>query len=187
VLEAAPAEIAIARETWFRSEATADEKRLKAAQRVQSAAASELTELEANLVTVDRLLGEELAREQQAARERLTARLSELRAEQTEAFAKCGEAFVELYEAWRNLAASQEALQSTWWVSPGREGFQPGHLLDPTPVTFEAMLGVLYRAALKRNDVDYQVLERVTHLVPDLGRDTPLELGGQGVQPLRGF
>ena len=84
-------------------------------------------------------------------------------------------------------AATQQELQSTWWASPNRDGVQPGHLLDPTPTTFAALLGVLHRAALNRQGVGYQQLEPVQHLVPDLGSDTPLELGGQGVQPLRAF
>jgi hypothetical protein len=61
VLDAAPADIAIARETWHSSESAADEKRLKAAQ-MQSAAASELAEIEADLFAIDRLLAEELAK-----------------------------------------------------------------------------------------------------------------------------
>jgi hypothetical protein len=42
-------------------------------------------------------------------------------------------------------------------------------------------------AALRRDDVGYQTVERVLHLVPDLGRDVGVELSGQGTQPLRGF
>jgi hypothetical protein len=110
-----------------------------------------------------------------------------LRADQADAFAKCGVLFAEPYRAWREFAASEETLQSAWWVAPSREGVQPGHLLDPTPVTFQAFLGVLYRAALRRDDIGYQVLERVTHLVPDLGRDVAVELSGQGTQSLRAF
>jgi hypothetical protein len=139
------------------------------------------------IAIVNRLLNEQLAREHEAEHERFQARLGELRSEQVEALKVCAERFSELFDGWREFAATQQALQSAWWLSPGREGVRSGHLLDPTPVTFEALLGVLYRAALRREDIGYQVLEGVSHLVPDLGRDTPLELGGQAVQPLGRF
>jgi hypothetical protein len=148
LLNDSPSTIAIARETWFRSEATADEKKLHAAKKRQSLAASELTELEENLATVDRLLGEELVKEREAERGRLTARLGELRDEQVEAFKTCADIFADLHAAWQEFAATEEALQSAWFVSPHREGVQAQHLLDPTPVRYEAMLGVLFRAAL---------------------------------------
>jgi hypothetical protein len=186
LLEDAPSTIAVARETWFRSEATADEKKLRAAQKAQTAAASELPEVEASLATVDRLLGEELVKEQEAERERLAARLGELRDEQIEALRVCGDKFAELHAAWNEFAATTSALQSQWWSSPHRDGVQAGHILDPTPVTFQALLGVLWRSSLDREGVGFQVLERVTHLIPDLGSDTGLELGG-GVQALRSF
>jgi hypothetical protein len=186
VLDAAPADIAIARETWHSSESAADEKRLKAAQ-MQSAAASELAEIEADLFAIDRLLAEELAKEQAAARERLAARLRELARAETDAFRICADIFADLHEAWAAFSATQEALQSTWWVSPGREGVQSGHLLDPTPVDFAALLSILYRSALNRHGVGYQQLERINHLVPNLGSDTPIEIGGQAVQATRGF
>jgi hypothetical protein len=187
LLEAAPGEIAMARELWHRSGATADEKRLKAAQRAQSAAAAELAEVEADIFAVDRLLGEELVREAEVERARLAARLGELRDQQNVAFKVCAEKFAELFDAWRAFAATEELLQSVWFTSPGREGVQAQHLLDPTPVTFQALLGILHRSALNRGGVGYQQLEHVAHLVPDLGADTAVELGGQGVQALRGF
>jgi hypothetical protein len=187
LLETAPTEIAMARELWHRSESAADERRLKAAKKAQSAAASELVEVESDLFAIDRLLAEELAKEQAAARERLAARLGELAGAEADAFRICADIFAHLYEAWLEFSATQEALQSQWWVSPGREGVQPGHLLDPTPVDFAALLSILYRSALNRHGVGYQQLERINHLVPDLGSDTVLELGGNGVQPLRGF
>jgi hypothetical protein len=96
------------------------------------------------------LLGEELAREALEAREKLEARRGELRTAQSDAFVKCGEVFALLFEAWKDFAATQEQLQSQWWSSPGRDGVQPGHLLDPTPFAFEALLGVLYRGAFRR-------------------------------------
>jgi hypothetical protein len=187
VLEAAPADIAIARETWHRSESAADEKRLKQAQRLQSAAASELAEIEADLYAIDRLLAQELAKAQAVERERLAARLGELVGAETDAFKVAADRFVELYEAWLAFSATQKALQSQWWVSPGREGVQPGHLLDPTPADFAAFISILYRSALNRHGVGFQQLEHINHLVPDLGSDTALELGGNGVQAIRGF
>jgi hypothetical protein len=160
---------------------------LQQAQKAQEAAEAELVEADESVVIVDRLLSEFLAEEAEKARAALEAKLGELRTDQADAFAKCGVLFAELYRAWQEFASSEEALQSAWWVAPSREGVQPGHLLDTTPVTFQAFLGVLYRAALRRDDIGYQVLERVTQLVPDLGRDVAVELSGQGTQSLSSF
>lgn len=187
LIESSPATIAQLRMKFFSSEAPADQRKLQAAQKEQEAASAELIEVKESLMILDRLLSEILAEEAAKARAALEAKLGELRSAQSDAFAKCGAKFAELYRAWQQFAASEETLQSAWWVSPSREGVQPGHLLDPTPVTFEALLGVLYRAALRREDVGFQLLERVTHLVPDLGRDVAVELSGQGTQSLRSF
>jgi hypothetical protein len=187
LIDQSPASIAQLRMRYFHSEAPADQRKLQAAQKAQEAAEAELVEVDESVLIVDRLLSEFLAEEAERARAALEAKLGELRADQADAFAKCGVLFAELYRAWREFAASEETLQSAWWVAPSREGVQPGHLLDPTPVTFQAFLGVLYRAALRRDDIGYQVLERVTHLVPDLGRDVAVELSGQGTQSLRAF
>jgi hypothetical protein len=187
-IEQSPATIAQLRMTYFRSESPAHERKLQQAQKAQEAAEAELVEVDENLVVVDQLIGEILAEEAEKARAQLVAKLGELRSAQSDAFAKCGEKFAELFELWNEFAASEELLQSIWWTSSSRSAdVQPGHLLDPTPVTFQAFLGVLYRAALRRGDIGYQVLERVTHLVPDLGRDVAVELSGQGTQALRAF
>jgi hypothetical protein len=180
LIDSSPMTVSKLRELWIRSESTASERKLQAALRAREAAESELVEVDESIAVVDRLLGEELAREALEAREQLAARLGEMRNDEAEAFKRCGEVFGELFGAWQTLAASQEALQSSWWSSPGREGVQPGHALDPTPFNFQALLDVLYRAALRREDVGYQTVERIAHLVPNLGADVSLELSGAG-------
>jgi hypothetical protein len=187
IIEQAPASIAQLRELWVRSETTASERKLREAIRAREAAEVELVEVDESLAIVDRLLGEQLAREQQEAREKLEARLGEFRSGQADAFQACADKFAELFELWKAFAFSQEQLQSLWWSSPGREGVRPGMVCDPSPINFQALLGILYRASLRREDVGYQTIERVAHLVADLGRDVPLELSGQGVQALRTF
>jgi hypothetical protein len=187
LIESAPAEIAQLRELWVRSETQTSERKLQAAIRAREAAEADLVQVDANIAVVDTLLAEELAREQQKAREELAGSLGGMRDEQGTAFKACADKFAELFDAWRAFAATQEALQSAWWVSPGRDGVQPGHLLDPTPVTFQALLGLLYRAACDRYGVDFASVQRLADLVPDLGVDTPLELGGQGIQPFARF
>jgi hypothetical protein len=104
-----------------------------------------------------------------------------------DAFKACGEKFAELFEASHEFATTEEALQSAWWTSRGRDGVHAQHVLDPTTVNFEALLGILYRATLKRHGIGYRVLDSVFDLVPKLGRDSTLELGGQGVRPLGRF
>jgi hypothetical protein len=187
LIDQSPASIAQLRMTYFHSESPADQRKLQQAQKAQEAAEAELVEVDESVVIVDRLLSEFLAEEAEKARAALEAKLGELRAAQAEAFRACAGKFAELFDLWKAFAASEETLQAAWWTCPGREGAQPGHLLDPTPASFEALLGVLYRAALRRGDIGYQLLERVTHLVPDLGRDVGVELSGQGTQSLRSF
>jgi hypothetical protein len=82
LIESAPAEIAQLRELWVRSETPTSERKLQAAIRAREAAEADLVQVDANIAVVDTLLAEELAREQQKAREELAGRLGGMRDEQ---------------------------------------------------------------------------------------------------------
>src|SRR5262245_42654314 len=73
-IENSPAEMAMKREKWFRSESAADERALHKSKQALTTAEDELVEVDACIVIVEALLAEELRKEQ-------AARDAELRAE----------------------------------------------------------------------------------------------------------
>jgi hypothetical protein len=162
---------------FFHSESPADERKLHRAKEAQSAAESELQEVDAAFAIVDRLIGEQLAAEAEARTIEVRAEGGQLVQGQADAVAAFAETFAGSFaEQYATYAASTAALGSHFANNRASYGERPPFALDPLPVTYRSLFETCHRALEREWIQTGQLTPAVlTDSIPR-ARDEPLDV-----------
>jgi hypothetical protein len=144
MVNACPATIAQARETYYRSESPARKRTLDHAIDAQRAAEVDLLEVNAGLETVDRFIGQEMAKRAEARAAEVRAEADEIVQRQRAALMEFGEWFASGYPLWVTYTEAVLALDAVWRAHPQMFGNGPpraGGLAFPGQVLVAARAG----------------------------------------------